>query len=466
MTPPENTSFRWRDLGYWNGTVGRGPYALIGSTLFVVKYFIDWTVSVRGFERPWSPLDYLNLPDVGAITTMTQADALYCAAMLTVALPFIWIGVVLSVKRLRDIGLPLGWVVLFFAPVLNLLFFGVLSVLPEHPDVASPEEGLNRRAWLNRLIPRSRFGSAAVALLLTLPAFGLGAVVSIEVFASYGWSLFVGLPFALGLVAAMLYGYHEERSMGDCIMVAVVATVLLAAGLMLFAIEGAICLIMAAPLGIVIALLGGMLGYVLQRRPRQGAEAPKVMAAVWLVLPLVFGLEQAVAPTPPLIPVVTTIDIDAPPEVVWNNVVSFSDLPAPSDWLFRTGIAYPLRARIDGEGVGAVRHCEFTTGSFVEPITVWEPARRLAFSVRAQPHPMQEWTFFEDMDPAHLDGYFGSERGEFLLIPLPGGRTRLQGTTWYRHRIWPNAYWQQWSDWILHRIHLRVLRHVKALSEA
>lgn len=465
MEQPNNHSLRFGDLWHWNGTVGRGPYALIGSGLFIVKYFIDWMVSVRGFGRPWSPLDYLNLPDVGAITTMTQADALYCAAMLAVALPFIWIGVVLSVKRLRDIGLPLGWVVVFFAPVINLLFFGVLSVLPARPDVESSEEGLKGRAWLNRVMPRSRFGSAAVALLLTLPAFGLGAVVSIVVFASYGWSLFVGLPFALGLVAAMLYGYHEERSMGDCITVAVVATILLAAGLMLFAIEGAICLIMAAPLAMLIAVFGGMLGYVLQRRPRRGTEAPQVMAAVWLVLPLIFGLEQAAPPTPPLIPVVTSIDIDAPPGVVWTNVVSFSDLPEPSDWLFRTGISYPLRARIDGEGVGAVRHCEFTTGSFVEPITVWEAPHRLAFSVRAQPHPMQEWTFFEDMDPAHLDGYFGSERGEFLLTPLPGGRTRLQGTTWYRHRIWPNAYWQQWSDWILHRIHLRVLRHVKALSE-
>ena len=469
MNPENGPSLRFADLWRWSGTVDRGLYAVIGVVLFVIKYGLDRTVSVYGFGRPWSPLDYLNLPNVGAITALGRDDLIYCAAMVAVALPFIWMGTALSAKRLRAARLPVWLVVFFFAPLLNVLFFAILSVLPtrmaaalERPE-GSPS-GL--RGFFDRVIPRSRFGNAAVALVLTLPAFLLGSVLSIEFFASYGWSLFVGMPFALGLVAAMLYGYHAERSLAGCVTVACLAVGLLAGGLMIFAMEGAICLLMAAPLGFGLAALGGMVGHVLQKRPASGGEATKVMAAVWLVLPLVFGLEQIHEPTPPLIPVRTMIEIDAPSETVWRHVVSFSELPSPEDWLFRTGIAYPMRARIEGEGVGAVRHCEFSTGAFVEPITVWEAPHRLAFSVYAQPHPMQEWTFFKDLDPAHLDGYFGSERGQFLLTPLPGGRTLLEGATWYRHRIWPNAYWQQWSDWALHRIHRRVLRHVKRLAEA
>lgn len=30
----------------------------------------------------------------------------------------------------------------------------------------------------------------------------------------------------------------------------------------------------------------------------------------------------------------------------------------------------------------------------------------------------------------------------------------------YRHRLWPSAYWRLWSDAIIHRIHMRVLRHI------
>jgi hypothetical protein len=50
--------------------------------------------------------------------------------------------------------------------------------------------------------------------------------------------------------------------------------------------------------------------------------------------------------------------------------------------------------------------------------------------------------------------------------PLPGGRTRLEGTTWYHHTMWPEPYWKLWSDGIIRRIHLQVLRHVKRLAES
>ena len=81
--------------------------------------------------------------------------------------------------------------------------------------------------------------------------------------------------------------------------------------------------------------------------------------------------------------------IDAPPDEVWRHVVSFSDLEPPNDWLFRSGVAYPIRARIEGTGVGAVRHCEFSTGAFVEPIEVWDEPRLLRFAVTSNPAPMR-----------------------------------------------------------------------------
>ena len=162
----------------------------------------------------------------------------------------------------------------------------------------------------------------------------------------------------------------------------------------------------------------------------------------------------------------SAIEIDAPPDVVWRNVISFPPLPMPSELVFRAGIAYPQRAEIAGEGVGAVRRCVFSTGAFVEPITRWEPGRRLSFDVTEQPRPMQEWSPYADIAPPHLDGYFRSRRGEFRLIALPGGRTRLEGSTWYEMRLQPAAYWVLFGDAIISRIHGRVLRHIRATVEA
>jgi hypothetical protein len=133
--------------------------------------------------------------------------------------------------------------------------------------------------------------------------------------------------------------------------------------------------------------------------------------------------------------------------------------------MFKTGLAYPIRAEISGEGVGAVRHCVFSTGEFVEPITVWDEPRLLRFDVTAQPRAMEELSLYNDLRPPHLENYLISQQGQFELKTLPDGTTLLEGTTWYQNRFWPAPYWHVWSDYIIHRIHERVLLHIKSLAE-
>jgi hypothetical protein len=65
-----------------------------------------------------------------------------------------------------------------------------------------------------------------------------------------------------------------------------------------------------------------------------------------------------------------------------------------------------------------------------------------------------------------LDSYFLSEKGQFKLKELPNGQTQLLGTTWYHHDVWPSIYWKLWSDYILHKIHTRVLSHIKQKAES
>ena len=111
--------------------------------------------------------------------------------------------------------------------------------------------------------------------------------------------------------------------------------------------------------------------------------------------------------TPEVTSVVSSIEIDAPPDVVWKHLIEFPPIPEPDELLFKTGIAYPINARIEGTGVGAIRHCNFTTGSFVEPITIWDAPRLLRFDVEQQPAPMRELSFW-DIDAPHLHDYFVS----------------------------------------------------------
>jgi hypothetical protein len=450
---------RAADLWHWEGTLDRGPYAVLGLLLTTLKYNLDRLLlsTLEGDSWRWS-LYWTPGDTFTRLMNDPEAAAIRWALLLT-SLPFLWTGVVLTLRRLRSAGLPLWLVVLFCIPVLNLLFFALLSILPPR----SREHGGPENAFISRLIPKSYWGSAAMAMTATVVPMGLTTILATEVARTYGWTLFIGVPFMIGFYSAVLCSYHEPRSFKACFAVTMGALGILGLLLLAAAIEGVMCILMAAPLAMIIAAAGTFLGYVVQRM-HHNRTASSVLGLL-IMLNFLVGAESVTAPQAPLRSIRTSVDIDAPPDRVWRHVVSFTEIPPPEELIFRTGLSYPLRAEIAGRGPGAVRHCVFTTGPFVEPITVWEEPRLLAFGVTSQPAPMEEWTPWPSIHPPHLEGCFVSRRGQFLLEPLPDGRTRLEGTTWYTHELFPNSYWGLWSDAIIHRIHGRVLRHVKALAE-
>lgn len=85
----------------------------------------------------------------------------------------------------------------------------------------------------------------------------------------------------------------------------------------------------------------------------------------------------------------------------------------------------------------------------------------MRFGVTENPAPLDELSPYRNVRPPHLHGYFVSHQGQFILTQLPDGRTGVEGTTWYSNTLWPAAYWHLWSDYIIHRIHMRVLEHIK-----
>ena len=153
------------------------------------------------------------------------------------------------------------------------------------------------------------------------------------------------------------------------------------------------------------------------RVPRAWPRARPMFAL--LALPVASALEPSHATGRVLHEVITVVEIQAAPERVWPHVVAF------------------------------------------RPITAWEPARRLAFDVVRSPSPLRELSPYARVSPPHLDGYLRSRRGEFRLVPVSDGRTRLEGHTWYELEMAPEGYWQLLSDYLIHRIHDRVLNHIK-----
>jgi hypothetical protein len=433
-------------------------YFFTGALLALLKFNLD-RVLARQYGLHWEPWSYWVSPlPLNTLSSNPEGHPAMWTLLLA-SLPFLAAGVYYSYRRARTVNAPVPMVLLFFVPVLNIVMFLLLSLWPERP-AATP---------IPRPTPAPRglsINVTAAAVLCTTILGGLGVLLGTVQFQKYGFGLFVGLPFMLGFVSAYIYSFYEARRFAPAYGVTCLG--LLAVGVLLLgvAIEGAVCLLMASPLALVLAAGGTALGLA-ARTPSRDDDLDysfnRNVTLLVLAFPLLLGAEAQVKN--PLCQVSTSIDIAAPAQAVWQQVVTFPPLDPPRELLFWSGISYPIGARIEGRGVGAVRYCQFNSGDFVEPITVWDEPHCLAFSVTSQPPPLTEWSPYQAIHPPHLDNFFQSERGQFLLQPLPEGGTRLVGTTWFRNHMAPAIYWDLWTDSIIHSIHRRVLVHIKKRAE-
>ncbi|MEL6867022.1 MAG: hypothetical protein AAFP19_21540 [Bacteroidota bacterium] len=316
---------------------------------------------------------------------------------------------------------------------------------------------------LDRL-PKSQVGSALVAATLTSTIAMALCGFSVDVLGEYGAALFVLVPLMLGIVTPIIHGYHHSLSVKQSIQVSLLALAFLGMLFLILAFEGVICIMMSLPIVVPINVVGAYFGFLLQRRDSPNNIPISLIISVFAI-PALMSFEHQFDREMTLRPVVTSLIIEAPVETVWKHVIAFPEMEAPQEWLFKAGIAYPINAHIDGYGAGAIRYCNFSTGSFVEPIQVWKENELLQFTVEEQPIPMTELSFYQELTPPHLHGYFVSKKGQFKLVSLANGQTHLEGTTWYTHSIRPFAYWRIWTDHIIHAIHQRVLDHIKKVSE-
>lgn len=314
-----------------------------------------------------------------------------------------------------------------------------------------------RSAWrreIPSLLPSALWAAASGAALGLLATY----VLTVSE-ARYGIPLFVFTPILIGFHAAYALASRGKITLGDAVMASMMSVVLLGCALVAFALEGVICLVMALPIAIPLAILGALLAYGF--RKHAFAHQPTVLLLFIGLTPFSSALEHRFPSRADVVQVATSIDIAATPQQVWQTILQPAHLAAPSQLLFRAGVAYPLASHIEGVGDSAIRYCEFSTGKLVEPVLIWDQGRRLRFTVRSNPLPMQEWTPYARLHPPHLDGFMVSRQGEFLLEQLPNGNTRLTATTWYQDHLEPAAYWKLWSDYIIHQVHQIVLENVR-----
>jgi uncharacterized membrane protein YhaH (DUF805 family) len=232
-----------RQLWRLEGSAGRAAYAAAGLLGFAVKYSIDVTIAFL-FHAFWSPLSYWRLMRLSESSQQITAEMFL--ALLAASVPFLWFGMAMTLLRLRDAGRSAGWAALFFVPVLNVLMFAVLCLLPPRPARGARD--------LSGVVESSLF-----AVVLTLALATAGVALATHGFATYGYGLFVAVPFSVGYLSAFLQR-RRHGSGAQPYLVAMLSLLLLGGLLLALAWEGIVCLVMAFPLAFVVALLGAYCG--------------------------------------------------------------------------------------------------------------------------------------------------------------------------------------------------------------
>ena len=164
-----------------------------------VKYVVDAALIYWTTGLVWTPVDYLL--SLANISNSKAASFTLGLSMTLIiwTIPFVWLGVLLSVRRAKDAERPPWIVVAFFIPVVNYLLMALLAAWPPIRFVSTPvpEQHLTeleqRAAARNGLI-----AGVSAGLVASIGSVVLGALF----IKTYGGVMFLLTPFVVGLVSA------------------------------------------------------------------------------------------------------------------------------------------------------------------------------------------------------------------------------------------------------------------------
>lgn len=262
------------------------------------------------------------------------------------------------------------------------------------------------------------------------------------------FSSFIVVPLLMGAICAW-YWHPLQLKTKHIIGWSLVNTIVACAVSFVFLKEGVICLLIVSPLILIFMVTGVLLTRLLIKRKNNTLNSSLAGLALLIIVADTFSAHENVQL------VSDTMIVNAPIEKVWPHVVAYKPITLEEEyWLFQIGMPSPVQSTVDGYEAGAGRKCIFSNGYvFDEKMIVYKPNDELTFDILTQPH-----------DP-EIMGHIDILRGQFLLKDNGDGTTTVIGNSWYKLYVFPGWYFNMWSKSITRNVHLRVMEHIKLLSE-
>ena len=268
-----------------------------------------------------------------------------------------------------------------------------------------------------------------IAGVITAVVFGVGGfLLAYNELGYMGTVLFVLVPSAAGFATALVARRRNVLMASLILGLLLCTTILLLTGF-----EGFVCVLMSSPLIAIGLALGAAVGWLVRTNVIDKARSSKTLTLLMmLVIPMFLmganRTEESVWRSLRTQTVSDSLEVDAPPETVWNELKSMESITASKTFLMKIGLPVPVSCKTEGEGVGGKRTCYFQHGYIQERITEWNFPHSMKFEIVAFDVPGRPWLSFQDA------GYD---------IQRVGNRTLITRKTTIVSRLSPAWYWRR-----------------------
>ena len=281
-------------------------------------------------------------------------------------------------------------------------------------------------------------------------------------------SFILGVPFALGFIAVWTGESQGRYHWGKRIVMPWQAALVCLFACLCLVWEGLICIFLWVPLVLVLSSVGGLSAGLVRMLFPSDRTKNYCLAVVALAPFAVAPLENMRAAATEIREVRTQIDIRSDRHTVWQQIKTVPLITPQEqrfDFIHLLGFPRPLEARLEGEGVGAVRYATFEKGVlFIETVTDWHPDHGLAFTIHADAKNIPPTTFDEHVT---IGGpYFDVLDGTYQIEDLGDGRMRLHLSSRQRLSTRFNFYSHLWTEYLMARLQNYILEVIKARCEA
>lgn len=287
-----------------------------------------------------------------------------------------------------------------------------------------------------------------VSWMVTGGLLFLGLLLQYSGLAGLGWAFFLLFPFAVGFASVVAAGTLGRAAMSLGLSTLGLVIFLLLA--IAFGLEGLVCALMAMPLLFFAILFGAIIAYICRKtiwQERISNERRLSMIALPLILLLVSDRLSRLGPEEQEMTTVTSsTTLPQGANEVFAALQAMDTLDAERPWLLEIGLPVPYKCVLEGEHVGAKRHCLFPNGHITAEITRYEPGELLSMSVTEYDLTGRHWFHFGD--------------AAYTFEEMRQG-TRVTRTSSYRSELGPRWYWAPLERMGIEQEHEFVLRSLK-----